>query len=219
MLRYAGITTAACSDRSKGRGPTGFGARLSLALLFAFGFVSSAHAQTTAYAPGQGSPNSIQLNIPVTASVRAACGFATAPSGTYDQPNFDVTGLSNNFAFTLDCSIASRIAVVSANGALVTAGAAPTGYTTSAPYDVTLNVVQNAGGPATATCPVANLTTGGSCGFRGPASTSQGLLVAPSQNLAGSYLRVSAPAYAGANVLVASTGYADTLVVTLSPAS
>jgi hypothetical protein len=109
--------------------------------------------------------------------------------------------------------------VVSSNGALIAPGVAPAGYTTSAPYDVTLNVVQNAGGPATGTCAVANLVTGGSCTFRGPASTSQGLLVAVSQNQSGSYIRVGAPIYAGANTLVASTGYADTLTVTLSPAT
>jgi hypothetical protein len=83
---------------------------------------------------------------------------------------------------------------------------------------VTLNVVQNAG-TATGTCAVANLVTGGSCTFRGPATTTQGLAVAVSQNQPGSYLRVSAPIYAGANILVASTGYTDTLTVTLSPQS
>jgi hypothetical protein len=112
--------------------------------------------------------------------------------------------------------------VVSTNGALLTGGVPPAGYTTQAPYDVTLNVVQNAGGPATGTCAVANLVTGGSCSFRGPASAGvggAGLNVAVSQNQPGSYIRVSAPIYAGANVLVASTGYTDTLTVTLSPQS
>lgn len=193
-------------------------ARIMLAALLGFGFASNAGAQTTAYASGQGSPNSIQLTIPVTASVRAACGFATAPSGTHNEPNFDNHAWSHDFGFTIDCSTASRIAVVSANGALRTSGTAPSGYTTSAPYNVTLNVAQNSG-VATGTCAVANLTTGGSCTFRGPASTSQGLSVAVSQNQSGSYVRVSAPVYAGANVLVASTGYTDTLTVTLSPAS
>lgn len=196
----------------------GVSARAFIAALIAIGVSPAAYAQTTAYAPGQGSPNSVQLTIPVTASVQAACGFATAPSGTHDEPNFDDHAWSHDFGFTIDCSTASRVAVVSANGALLTSGSAPPGYTTSAPYNVTLNVVQNAG-VATGTCPVADLTTGGGCTFRGPASTSQGLAVAVSQNQTGSYLRVSAPVYAGSNVLVASTGYTDTLTVTLSPAS
>lgn len=192
--------------------------RLLLALSLAVGVTPHAHAQTTAYAPGQGSPNSVQLTIPVTASVRATCGFATAPNGSHDEPNFDDHAWSYDFGFTIDCSTASRIAVVSSNGALRTPGTAPAGYTTSAPYNVTLNVVQNAG-VATGTCAVANLTSGGGCAFVGPASATQGLPVAVSQNQSGSYLRVSAPVYAGAAVLVASTGYADTLTVTLSPAT
>lgn len=191
-------------------------ARILLAALCLLGGASSAAGQTTAYAPGDGSPNSVQLTIPVTASVQATCGFATAPSGSKDFPNFDETGFQWDFPFTIDCSTASRVAVVSANGALLTSGSAPAGYTTSAPYSVTLNVVQNSGA-ASGTCAVANLTTGGSCTFVGPASPTQGLSVTVSQNQPGSYLRVSAPAYTGANVLVASTGYTDTLTVTLSP--
>lgn len=192
--------------------------RVLLAALLALCAASTAHAQTTAYAVGQGSPNQIQLTIPVTASVRAACGFATAPSGSHHEPSFDTHAWSHDFGFVIDCSTASRIAVVSTNGALATTTAAPAaGYTNVAPYNVTLNVVQNSG-TATGTCAVANLTTGGSCSFRGPASSTQGLPVAVTQNQTGSYLRVSAPAYTGANTLVASAGYADTLSVTLSPA-
>jgi hypothetical protein len=194
-------------------------ARILLASLCAAFAASGAMAQTTAYAPGDGAPNSLQLSIPVTASVRAQCGFATAPSGTHNEPNFDTHAWSHDFPFIIDCSVASRVAVVSANGALLTSGSAPPGYTTSAPYDVALNVVLDAGGPAAASCPVANLTTGGSCTFRGPAAVGQGLAVAVTHNQPGSYVRVSAPAYVGANILVASTGYADTLVVTLSPAT
>jgi len=197
-------------------------ARIIAAVLAALSTTSAASAQcvgscTTgvAYAPGQGAPNSVSLTLPVTASVRAACGFATAPSGTHNEPNFDDHPWQHDFPFAIDCSVASRIAVVSDNGALKTAGAPPTGYAAVAPYDVTLNVVQNSG-VATGTCPVANLTTGGSCTFRGPSSTTQGLAVAISQNQPGSYLRVSAPVYAGANVLVAGN-YTDTLHVTLSP--
>lgn len=194
-------------------------ARILLAFLCAAFAASAATAQTTAYAPGDGTPNSLQLSIPVTASVRAACGFATAPSGSHNEPNFDDHAWQHDFSFVIDCSVASRIAVVSSNGGLKTAGTAPAGYTTLGPYNVALNVVLDAGGPAAASCPVANLTTGGSCTFRGPAAPGQGLNVPVTHNQPGSYLRVSAPVYAGADVLVASTGYADTLVVTLSPAT
>lgn len=201
-------------------------ARILLAAVCAIGAASNASAQCTgscttpvAYAAPDGPPNVGIIQVPVTATVAAPCGFATAPSGTHNEPNFDNHAWQHDFGFTINCSIASRVAVVSANGALKAPGTAPAGYTTTAPYDVTLNVVQNAGGPATGTCAVANLTTGGSCTFRGPATTSQGLFVAVSQNQPGSYIRVGAPVYAGANVLVASSGYTDTLTVTLSPAS
>jgi hypothetical protein len=194
-------------------------ARILLASLCAAFAASGATAQTTAYAVGDGSPNSLTLNIPVTASVRAQCGFATAPSGSQNIPNFDDHAWQYDFGFVIDCSVASRIAVVSANGGLQTPGTAPTGYTTRGPYNVALNVVLDAGGPATGSCPAVDLMTGGVCTFRGPAAPGQGLNVPVTHNQPGTYLRVSAPAYTGSDVLVASTGYADTLVVTLSPAT
>ena len=48
------------------------------------------YAQTTAYAVGQGAPNSIALSIPVTASVGGRCSFKTgsAPTGTYQSTQF-----------------------------------------------------------------------------------------------------------------------------------
>jgi hypothetical protein len=180
---------------------------------------SQLHAQTTAYAVGQGAPNSITLNIPVTASVGGRCSFKTgnAPSGTYNQPNFDLTGLNHDFPFQLDCTGASRMAVVSANGGLKTPGPAVAGYLTLAPYNVDLNLVGNTQTVA-ANCQVATLLAGSSCSFVGPASTAQGLrLPAASFNQNGSYLRVSSPAYSGSNVLVAGT-YSDTLTVTVSVA-
>lgn len=201
-------------------------ARILLAAVCAIGAASNAAAQCTgscttpvAYAAPDGPPNVGIIQVPVTATVAAPCGFTTVPSGTHNEPDFDNHAWQHDFGFTINCSVASRIAVVSANGALKAPGVAPSGYTLLGPYDVTLNVVQNAGGPATATCAVATLSTGGGCSFIGPATASQGLAVAVSQNQPGSYLRVSAPVYAGASVLVANNGYADTLTVTLSPQS
>lgn len=192
------------------------------AILCAAGFVLFATpcvAQTTAYAPGQGSPNSISLSVPVTASINNHCGFATgaAPSGTYTQPNFDSSGLSHDFNFTLDCTLPMRVGVVSSNGGLqASAGSLPSGYASFAPYNVTLNL-QGDATSANATCAASTLTTGSTCAsFLGPASTTQGLKLNGASNLApGSYLRVTAPAYPGPDVLVAAT-YSDILVVTLS---
>ena len=184
--------------------------------------VSSVSAQTTAYAPGDGSPNNIQLQVNVLASVGGRCGFADlgAPSGTFDQRNFDVTGFSHDFLFSLNCTGPARVAVVSSNGGLTTAGAPPSGYAVLAPYDVSLHLVSNTPTTADATCAAATLVAGtGTCSaFLGPASTTQGLRIgAPSTNQTGSYLRVAASAYnqAVGPTLIAGE-YADTLTVTLS---
>lgn len=122
----------------------------------------------------------------------------------------------------LQCTPAVRVAVVSANGGLLAAIATPPfGYGKLAPYDVALSLVGNSGVPtATAACAAATLTTasGAPCTFRGPASSNQGLRLGGASSAAsGSYLRVSAPVYAESETLIASTTYADTLIVTVSP--
>lgn len=197
-------------------------ALLGTALAAAALSVSTVSAQTTAYAPGDGSPNSIDLQINVLASVGGRCGFAElgAPSGSFDQRDFDVTGFSHDFLFSLNCTGPARVGVVSSNGGLKTTGTAPSGYAVLAPYDVSLHLVSNTPTTADATCAAATLvaSTGTCADFLGPASTTQGLRIgAPSTNQTGSYLRVAASAY---NQVVGPTliagEYADTLTVTLS---
>ena len=200
------------------------GSLTTIVLAIGIALLPQGAAAQTVYADGQ--PGVVggnrQLPVMVTASVGGHCGFATgsAPSGTYTQPDFDVVGLNHDFSFALDCTGPSRVAVVSANGGLLTGGSVPAGYTTLAPYDVALNVV---GSTATATgsCAVSTLTatSGAPCTFRGPVSQSQGLLLnSTSVNQPGTYLRVTAPAYAGSSALVGGT-YSDTLTVTVSAAS
>lgn len=192
---------------------------LMTALMALLAVAGAARAQTTAYAAGQGSPNQIALQVQVQASVGGRCGFATAgiPTGSFDQPNFDVNGFTHDFPFQLDCTGPARVAVVSSNGGLLADGVAPAGYIARAPYDVALHLV-GANSIADATCAAATLTAGGSCPFRGPATTGQGLrLSASSVNQGGTFLRVSAPAYVASDVLVAGN-YADTLIVTVSVA-
>jgi hypothetical protein len=180
--------------------------------------IAPAAAQTI-YAPGQGAPNSKALPIQVTASVGTRCAFAAgaAPTGTFTQASFDTTGFTHDFPFTLECTGPSRVAVVSTNGGMLNDTTVPTGYANKAPYDVTLNLASNnAGTTGNQTCAAATLTSGSSCSFVGPASEQQGLrLAAASVGQSGSYLRVSAPAYAGASSLVAGT-YSDRLIVTVS---
>lgn len=190
-----------------------------LAILVAiFAISQPARAQVTAYAVGQGATNSIDVGVQVRASVRSRCGFATGgvPAGSIDQANFDQTGFTKDFAIQLNCTAASRIAVASANGGMATPAIGSAGYETKAPYQVALRMVADDGTSASASCDAATLSSGGGCSFAGTASTATGLrLGAASTQVNGSYLRVSAPSYAGSAPLV-SGRYTDTLTVTVS---
>jgi hypothetical protein len=158
-------------------------------------------------------PAQAVISVPVKASVGGSCGFATgqAPNATVFNPNIDTTGWGNNVPFVAECTAPWRIAVSSQNGALKSTATTATGYINRAPYDVAV----------TGTCPVAQVDQAlgsSSCNFKGTATPGNGLLVPRSFGLAGSYIRVSAPAYPGPDVLVEGT-YNDTLIVTISPAT
>lgn len=195
------------------------GAWLLAVLVACLALSQPARAQVTAYAAGQGGVNSVEVGVEVRASVRSRCGFASggAPSGTLDRADFDQTGFSKDFAIKLNCSGASRIAVTSLNGGMATSGSA-NGYAMKAPYQVALRMVADNGTSSTASCDAANLGAGGTCSFAGQASGTTGLrLAGASTRDNGSWLRVSAPAYAGSAPLVAGR-YADTLTITVSVA-
>lgn len=169
-----------------------------------------------------GSPSNIVVSVPVIATVGGQCGFASgaAPSGSYNAGAIDTTAWSNDFTFTLQCTGPSRIAILSTNGGLKRSptAALASGYTDLAPYDVAVHVVRS-GGTTDGTCPAASLlsTSIATCALRGTASTTVGMQVATSSTgLSGSYVRVSAPAFSGSNILINGT-YTDTLVVTVSP--
>lgn len=170
-------------------------------------------------------PANAVINVPVTASVGGACGFVpgSEPNANLNAGAIDTTAWSFDVPFTVNCTAPWRIAVSSANGALKTLSPGATGYATKAPYDVALTLPWNDGtssGTVNASCPVAQVDQAAGatpCSFEGTASTSNGQLVPRSVGLAGSKVTVSAPAYAGPDVLVAGT-YNDTLVVTVSPA-
>lgn len=151
------------------------------------------------------------------ASVRDRCGFAEggAPSGMVNKADFDVAGISKDFAIRLNCSSASRVAVRSQNGALSHGTSVP-GYASHASYSVQLRLAGDDGTISAASCDAASLTGSGSCAFSGTATQTTGLrLGAASTKDNGSYLRVSAPAYAGSQPLLAGD-YSDTLTVTVS---
>ena len=170
-------------------------------------------------------PSSGSLSIPVTAKVAASCQFnGTGPSGFYNVTNINA-GFTNDFDFSVSCSGAFRVGVVSSNGALTApAGALPAGFTASAPYNVTLDLKGDTLDTGQIVCAASTLTvaSGSPCTqFRGPSSGTQGLLLnGPSTGTSNtSLVRISAPAYSGVNTLIATNTYADTLTVTISPSS
>lgn len=197
---------------------------LRVALLFG---VAAALASSPAAGQGisptvyYGQPG-IPLSVPVIAMVGGRCEFATdaAPHGVYNAGQIDVVSWTNDFAFTISCNTASRVAVISTNGGLkTTASANDPGYVGLAPYNVTLNLDGNTSA-SSASCPVRDLVAGAlnPCSFAGPATSTRGLrLVGPSENQPDSYLRVSAGAYAGPGTLV-SGSYTDTLIVSIAAA-
>lgn len=194
----------------------------------ALGLLATALAMGAAPAAAQGLSStvyvggSLPLSVPVTASVGGRCEFAAGehPTGEYDAGAIDAQAWTHAFDFTISCNTASRVAVVSLNGALKTSPAvADAGYYTAAPYTVELEL---AGNTATSVqdCDASTLlvSSGTPCSFRGPASSTAGLrLNGPATGTAISYLRVHAPAYAGPGSLV-SGGYSDTLYVTIAAA-
>ena len=179
----------------------------------------AAQAQSVQTAYAGGSP--VVITIPVTASVGGRCGFVggALPSGSFNKDNFDQTGFSAQFDFSLNCTGPSRVAISSSNGGLLTSAAAPAGYRNKADYQVSLLLLANNGTRAEASCAASTLASGGTCGFAGKASTTQGLqLASTAVNQPGSYVRISAPAQGAASSVLIVGSYSDTLTITVSPA-
>ena len=220
-------------------------ARLSWGLLLTAGslaFASPAQAQSagTVYAAGYAAPyntpNNVVLSpIQVSASVGGRCGFATgnAPNGSVNTVALDTIGFDATIPFKVDCTGAFRVGVVSLYGGLLTGGAVSAGYGIKAPYDVQLNLRNDAGNVTatsvcqaaqlnaayTAPCTAQYLTGGGVTNFAGTASTSLGLRVNGAATLPTTIqtIRVIANAYTGSDILTAGN-YTDTLTVTVSTA-
>ena len=166
-----------------------------------------------------GPPQAV-LTIDVKASVGGTCGFATngAPNGAFANLTVEA-GWTAQVPFTAECTAPWHIAVSSQNGGLKNATSVTLGYANKAAYDVALNVSSD-GGTVTGTCPVAQLDAAmvsSPCNFKGTASTTNGLQVPRSFGLGGSFIKMTAPVYAGSDVLISGT-YSDTLIVTVSPA-
>jgi hypothetical protein len=133
------------------------------AMLFAFAVPASAQTSTGTV----DSPNSGVIAIPVTATVASSCQFAgTGPAGTFNVPNVNA-GFTDDFDFSVSCSTAFRVGVVSANGALVApAVTLPAGYAASAPYTVSVDLKGDTLDSGLIACDASTLTA--SAGSRRP---------------------------------------------------
>jgi hypothetical protein len=98
-----------------------------------------AAAQVTAVAGG--TPNHVDLSIPVAASVAIRCGIAIG--GICTAPDIHAA-FTHDVDFTLVCNVASRVGVDLGDGGLLM----PVGYAGVAPYLVTLNLAGNTGAPS-----------------------------------------------------------------------
>jgi hypothetical protein len=164
------------------------------------------------------------LTIPVTATISPNCSFdpSNPPSGTIHAGDLTLA-FDQQIDFGLQCNTPLNIGIVSTNGGLQAPATAVTGYTALRDYNVELHIVGSTA-TADADCLASALTTSGSCTFRGPATTTQssgglyldGTAVNGTSYVSGSFVRVHSTAYAGTPILLASTGYVDTLTVTLS---
>lgn len=191
---------------------------LTSCLLLTCLFHSPANGQTASHGGGT---DRIQLQVPVTASIRGRCGFQTAPAAAVDLGNLEA-GFSREIPFVLRCNSPMRLAVTSRNGGLRAPGNPQPGTSGSLDYMVTVHAVGTGGTSVTASCLASALvaTAAQSCSLRGTASASVGLrLPAESAGEQGSYLALYAAPTAGRVNLVASTEYADALVITLSPSA
>lgn len=181
-------------------------------------------AQTSSEAAYPGSRAVTTLSVNVTASVSTSCSFSAGgvPGGTYSIGSVERAFLLD-VPFSLHCNSPSRVGVVSDNGGLQAAGvpSVPAGYSSLAPYQITLRLAGDAGSSSQATCESPTVVTGAAgCVFRGPATAAAGLrLPGPSKDAPGSFIRISSPGYSDPATLVASNSYADRLTVTISPAT
>jgi hypothetical protein len=175
----------------------------------------------------EGSSGTIQLKV--TATVGGRCGFATAPSGTLDFPNFDATNNTKSAEFILDCTGPSRVAVTSAFGGLRNGTAAlQSGYSNLASYAVNLRLTPTTGDPVTlgSPCPSEVLRqsspASGSMecnGLRGTASFNgaTGLRLGSSSTGKTSFIEVNVgPNTIGSSSTMIDGSYSDTLTVTVA---
>jgi len=190
---------------------------------------SPAAAVTAAVDPVTGLPEpgyaaNIPVTVPVTAKVTPNCGFdpGNLPSGTLNWGDLN-NAFDGQVNFGLRCNTPLNVGVVSSNGGLKSGASVASGYTALRDYQVEL-FLQGSPATADANCFASALVSAGGCSFRGPATSTassgglflNGTAVNAGGYVSGSFIRVHDSAYAGANTLVASPTYADTLTLTLS---
>lgn len=203
--------------------------RMGMITITQLAICNHSHAQTTAYASDQmGNPtsiNAIALSIPVTAQVAPTCTSPILSTANIELGALDRVLPETQVTLNIQCSGAFRIGLVSSNGGLRTAMAAPSGYSSLRDYNLALHIRDNTNAETVSlTCPASSLTATAvssncSANLRGPATgLSPGFKVNAPSNGKACYLLISNVPL-GPNTLVAATDYTDTLTINVTAAT
>jgi hypothetical protein len=108
------------------------------------------------------------LTVNATGTIGTSCSIAaTTP---FTTPNLSANGNVGAQA-TVNCNTGFKVNALSANGAIKSSTSAPTNFTNTLPYNFTLSVPLETGGPAAATCASSALVAGQSSCALSPANS------------------------------------------------
>lgn len=97
------------------------------------------------------------LSISASGTIGTSCSIT--PSAPFSTPNLSNSGNVPAQA-TVNCNSGFKVNALSANGAIKNVTAAPSGFANALPYNLTLSVPLETGGPVSATCASSSLVSG-----------------------------------------------------------
>lgn len=98
-------------------------------------------------------------SVTIVARGTIASGCSVALASNFPAANLSASGTVSATAI-VDCNTGFVIKATSAKGAIKTTNAASTGFTNVLPYNLSLSVPRDTGGPVSATCAAATLIAG-----------------------------------------------------------
>lgn len=107
------------------------------------------------------------LSITASGTVGSSCSIAT--STPFSPQSLSASGSAGAQA-TVNCNTGFKVNALSANGAIKNSTSAPSGFTNTLPYTLTLSVPLETGSPVSATCSASALVAGQSSCALSPAN-------------------------------------------------